>query len=369
MEAIEFNATVLNILEKDGKFFAILDQTLFYPSGVGGQLGDFGNIGDAKVLKVIEKGETILHEIDRSLKTNTLYKCTIDIERRLEIAREHTAQHILSQSFKTLFNIETVSFHMDENYSTIDLETNNISNENLLKAELLANRIVLEDRDVKTYFVDEEEIERLNLRKKIDVKPPIRIVEVEGFDISMCGGTHVNKTGEIGSIKILKKEKAKKDYLRVYFASGIRVIKEFNKDLEILQHISSTLTTGFVELEDKITKMQKENKLLQSRIYDLEKFYKNTLLERLKEKNIIFEIVKGISRATFESIAISLSEEGKSGAIAFQNDDNSVIALLGRRDVPIEGKVYSIGGVSFFPVEKEKFENAIEELKKYFKEG
>ena len=117
--------------------------------------------------------------------------------------QQHTGQHVLSQAFIEIVNGETRSFHLGADVSTLEIGIGQISDETLDRVERRANEIVFEDRAVKTYFVPSERIAEVPLRRPPKVEGLVRVVEVEGFDYSACGGTHVRRTGEIGLIKVI----------------------------------------------------------------------------------------------------------------------------------------------------------------------
>ncbi len=258
MKSIEFDAEIVGTGIEDGNRFVILNHTEFYPDGKGGQLGDRGKIGPATVIMVIERDHTVLHYVDTSLDFSRVH-CIIDSQRRFDNSVQHTAQHILSQAFVSLYDIETVGFHMGEEVSTIDLDSFDITEEMIEEVERLSNGIVFEDRRVKKYTVEDEEIERLNLRKKENIKGKIKIVEIEGFDCSMCGGTHVNSTGAIGLVKVIKQEKVKKTLTRLTFVAGFRALRDYHTRVKIINSISCLLTTGEEELIRKIEILLEEN--------------------------------------------------------------------------------------------------------------
>jgi len=247
MDDIEFSVKVLKTGADTSGKFVILDHTEFYPDGKGGQLGDKGLIGNSNVIKVLESTDNIIfHYVDQYPDSDTV-ECKIDRVRRKDISIQHTAQHILSGAFSKLFSIETVGFHMGEDYTTIDLNIEKINEESIFKVENLANEIVIENLKVKNYFVSESDLQNLNLRKKEDLKGNIRIVEVEGFDLSMCGGTHVNSTGEIGLIKVIKQEKVKKINTRLFFVAGLRALRDYRVEVQIISNIAQFLTAGEAE--------------------------------------------------------------------------------------------------------------------------
>ena len=111
--------------------------------------------------------------------------------------QQHSGQHVLSAAFDKLFGVRTVSFHLGAAVSTIDL-AREMSPAEIAAAEAEANRIVWEDRPVTIRFADAEEAARLPLRKEPARGGTLRLIDVEGFDLSACGGTHVARTGGIG---------------------------------------------------------------------------------------------------------------------------------------------------------------------------
>ena len=311
MEDIIFNARVVETREDKNKKIVVLDKSLFYPDGKGGQLGDRGNIGNSTVLKVQEKDGLILHIVDRFPEKKEV-KSTIDGGRREDISIQHTAQHIISRVILNLFNSETLSFHMGEDISTLDIDNPDLGNEdNIERIEIDANRIVREDRSVKVYEVTKKEIEKLNIRKVVDVEGKIRIVEIEDFDTTMCGGTHVKKTGNIGIIRIVKFDKVKGNILRLYFLAGERALKDYQKRAKILKSLARKFTTredkvleSVEKMERELTDFKKEIKLLKEELFE---YY-------LKEEEGKKFIIKGLYRLSMEDMKFLSHEYIERGA-------------------------------------------------------
>ena len=141
MEDLVFKAKIVEKGKDGDKYFVVLNKTLFYPDGKGGQLGDRGRIEGKEVCLVKEIDGKIFHFLVE-LPENEDVICEIDKDRRLEISREHTAQHILSRVILNQYNLETLSFHMGEEYSTIDIPYFNFNNEELEKIELSVMKII-----------------------------------------------------------------------------------------------------------------------------------------------------------------------------------------------------------------------------------
>ncbi len=224
---LEFTAEVNEIIPLSaGRIGAILPSTYFYPTS-GGQEHDTGTIGDAFVLDV-HAGEDgrIIHVLDRALEPGK-YPARIDRERRLRFMQHHTAQHILSGSFEHLLDLGTVSANINGyTPSTIDLNAGEVPMADLQRVEEFANDIIFENRAVKSYFVSDVEIGKVPFRRPPKVSGTIRVIEVDGFDYSACGGTHCPQTGMVGLVKIMRTERVNQK-LRIHFVAGRQALEVF----------------------------------------------------------------------------------------------------------------------------------------------
>ena len=244
------------------------------------------------------------------LPKTDIVKCLLDVKRRHTISALHTAQHILSAVLEDKFSVVTVSFHMSEENCTIDVEPVSVSYETLEHAENFANEVVFANLPVKKYFVTAEEAENLPLRKRAKVTGSIRIVEIPGVDTSMCGGTHVDYTGEIGLIKILKTEKIKKQFLRIYFAAERRALDAFRKKSHTLNAVSKLLSSGEKEIPDKVEKMLTEIKKLKKENKKLKiTFLKNLVSSLSESKGTFIEKEVDLEKGDFMSLLAMLSSE------------------------------------------------------------
>lgn len=256
-----FEAHVTSTTAVNGASAAILDRTCFYPAS-GGQPHDTGTLNGVAVLEVIirESDGALLHVLDRALGAGRV-SGQVDWARRFDHMQHHTGQHILSQAFERLAQAETVGFHMSADSITIDLNRPDLAPATVDAAEDLANQIVTEDRPVRAWFPADDELAALGLRKVPDVEGKFRVVAVEEFDVTACGGTHVARTGEIGLIKVLRTER-RGDILRVEFRCGARALHDYRLKNALLHHIAAEMTTGFADLPVVLAKLRDENKAL-----------------------------------------------------------------------------------------------------------
>jgi len=264
-----FTARVVERLVYDGHPAVVLDRTVFYPAG-GGQPNDRGRLGEALVLNVVERESdgAVIHVLSQDLAGKVLTG-EIDWPRRFDLMQQHTGQHILSQAFIHVADAETIGFHLTDDNLTIDLDQRNLAQETIDHAEDLANQIVFEDRPVILRCLTADEVARLPVRKPPKVETDIRIVEVEGFDWSPCGGTHVTRTGQVGLIKIVKLDR-QSDALRVEFKCGGRVLADFRRKNQIIHQVASALSVGWDNLDQSVSRMQAESKDLRKKLLDIE---------------------------------------------------------------------------------------------------
>ncbi len=280
----------------DGRTALVFDRSAFYPTS-GGQTFDTGWIEwedldnpkavglkfrVAEVLEDEASGE-VRHvidpvpELDCALSgapegpagSAVRVRGFLDVERRRDHMQQHSGQHVLSAAFVELFELPTVSFHMGDESCTIDLEAKSLSPEQVHQAEQRANQIIFEDRPLKTHLVTPEQARDMGLRKL----PPagrerLRIIEIAGFDLCACGGTHVRGTGQIGAILLRKVEKVKQG-IRVEFVCGQRAVGFARRDYETLNEAAGLYSAHLWSAPEQIKKSLEELKAAAKREHKL----------------------------------------------------------------------------------------------------
>ncbi|MFC1501803.1 DHHA1 domain-containing protein [bacterium] len=307
---------------KSGNCEVILDQTLFYPVS-GGQPCDYGTINAMRVTDVFEENGTIVHVLEKDLEKSTAIQGEIDWGRRFGHMQQHSGQHILSQSFYQILRAETVGFHLGEENSTLDLNTPDLSADKLREIEEAANSVVTENRSILVYSVPAEKLKTLPMRKFPENRGDIRIVEVEGYDWSGCCGTHVNRTGEVGIIKIIRYERYKGGS-RIGFLCGQRALRDYQEKQVLVRETCQLLTAGEDELLSIIKRLQEERKIHTRRIrsltdalleYEATALYQNA--EKLGPYKIVISIFKDLEPEDIQNLVKKLIQH------------ESVIALVG----------------------------------------
>ena len=258
---LEFESTIIDRVAVDGKPAVVLSESAFYPTS-GGQPNDLGVLNGISVTDVIAENGAVLHVLEQPIQDEKV-QAEIDWARRFDHMQHHSGQHALTRAFIEVAEAETVSFHLSENSVTIDLDASSLSQSQIDGAEDLANQIVAENRIVKVWFPEPDELDALQLRKISEkVTGAVRVVDIGGFDVTACGGTHVGRTGEIGVIKVIRTDKMKGKLTRVEFQCGNRALLDYREKNLFLNELATQFTTGYQQIPEIIEKLRTENKIL-----------------------------------------------------------------------------------------------------------
>jgi len=257
---------VVPVADINGRHGVYLDRTAFYPTS-GGQVYDTGWIssaGSSAKVPVVEVAETedgrVVHyiEADKAPLQGTRIRGLIDPVRRRDHMQQHSGQHVLSAAFIRLFNLPTVSFHMGEDACSIYLDTPALTAKQVEETEALANQIVQENRPVEIKFVTQSAAQEMGLRKppRTD-KDELRLINIQDFDLSACGGTHVQNTGQIGCILLRKTERVRQGW-RVEFVCGQRAVATARLDYTALTEAAELYSGHIWDVPQQVRKFQEE---------------------------------------------------------------------------------------------------------------
>lgn len=255
-----------------------LFSTRIYPDGKGGQLGDRGHINNIKILEVKEDKVIIADELEKGE-----YEYSLDTERRNDIAVQHTAEHLFSGIALKDYNLNNVGFRMGEEVSTIDLDSDSISDEMVKELSDKVNEAISKGAKVLGTTIMRHEIETVEgLRKKISPKITdeyIRLIKIEGYDLCACAGFHVGDIKDLKVFKILSHERIKGKYTRFTFIAGERALKDYEKKSEIIKSLNHKFSCRDNEILEKLENYQKEHEELKKSYNQLLQKYALTLKE------------------------------------------------------------------------------------------
>ncbi len=312
--------------EKSENLWKILpDKTIVYPEG-GGQPSDIGFINGIKIIKTEIDGDKIFHYIEKDISEEEII-ITIDFEKRYDNMQQHTAQHLLSEVLVKLYGYQTLSFSIGDNHSSIEINTKNFPFEKIVETEKECLDLIIKNLPIKVY--ETEDISKIPLRKPPKIKGKIRIIEIDGFDYSACGGTHVKSTGEISLIKIIKTDKVRSN-IRLYYVAGYRALKDYQKKNEIILNIQREIGRPQEEFNEAIKDMKGKIENMRKKL----NFYKKRELEEEIERilksseEFIFKIFEDEEIKDIKFMAKKLVDNGKN--ILFLTKEPSKYILIGR---------------------------------------
>jgi alanyl-tRNA synthetase len=225
----DFEAVVLDVFEREDGYDIVLDQTMFYPEG-GGQPADHGTLSTedvtADVADVQRVDDVIVHRADADPGKGEFVRGQVDTRRRRQHMRHHTATHLVGHAARQILgdHIRQAGAQKSTDSARIDLKHyESVSREQVKEIERLANEFVMRNAPVEQEWVDRNEAEAEYgfdiYQGGIPEGEQIRLIHAED-DTQACGGTHVSRTGEIGSIKILGTERIQDGVIRFTYAAG-----------------------------------------------------------------------------------------------------------------------------------------------------
>ena len=336
----DFDGTVLRVERHDGRPAAVLDRSAFYPTS-GGQPFDVGRLGDAAVVDVVDREDgVILHVVEREIATGPVHG-VVDWARRFEHMQQHTGQHVLSAAFDHLMGARTESFHLGSASSTIDLNRT-VTSAEIERVEDEANHVVWEDRLVAIRFVDAEEAARLPLRKEPVRTGKLRIIEVQDFDVSACGGTHVARTGAIGSIVVRSTEKFRGG-TRVEFLCGVRALRGYRElrtavdgSIRLLSVLPCELPGGIERLQSEGKDAKRQLKDWQTRLAAFDAADLAARAEQFGGASAVIAAVDGWDPQGLKTMAAAIASRPRHVAVLFSLPAPSAVVIARAADLALD---------------------------------
>ena len=331
---LDFEATVLDCRETEKGWAVILDRTAFFPEG-GGQPADTGLIGAVPVTDVQERAGEILHFCGEELPVGAHLPCRVEREQRLTRMQNHSGEHIVSGLAHKLYGCENVGFHMGEDFMTIDFDRE-LSWQQLMEIETLANWAVRDNLPVLCSFPEGEALQALEYRSKLDLTENVRIVEIPGIDRCACCAPHVERTGEIGLIKILDAERHRGG-VRLNLCCGMLALRDYRVKQENIAAISQALSAKRHETAGAVSRLLAEQQKAKERIAALSMELARLKAERCpatKGNLLVFDDV--LDEVALRELVNLLMEKCGGIAAAFSgNDETGYRYIMGSRHVDL----------------------------------
>jgi alanyl-tRNA synthetase len=336
-----FTADVVDCAPADDRFSVVLSATAFYPTS-GGQPHDVGLVGGRRVVDVLDHEDgRLVHVVDGPLQVGATVTGEIDWTRRFDHMQQHTGQHVLSAAFDRVADSRTESFHLGAVSATIDL-ARQVTPAEIAAAEDEANRVVWEDRAVEVRFVTADEAASLPLRKESGRTGTLRLIDVNDFDLSACGGTHVARTGGIGVIAVTGSEKFKGGS-RVEFQCGGRALARLREWRDALAATNRLLSVSPAELAPAIERLQGENKALARAARGFQEQLAGHVAaelvasgERVNGRILVARAMDGWDAAGLKAIAAGVAKHPGAAAATFSASTPALVVIARAADLAVD---------------------------------
>ncbi len=338
-----FTATVLECQSRRDGYAIVLDRTCFYPEG-GGQPGDTGTLNGIPVLDTHEKAEMVLHYTREPIAPGETVTGEICWQRRFDLMQQHSGEHMVSGVVHANYGYNNVGFHMGADKITIDF-SGELTEAQLQEIEAQVNGLIWQNAEVRCWYPDPEMLQQLSYRSKKELAGAVRIVEFPGVDICACCGTHVQRTGEIGLVKLVSAEKFHGG-VRVEMLSGKRAYDYLCEMNSQNRKISQMLSAKTGETAKAVARLSGELEQQKQRLFAMENAQFAAQAEVYRDKGNVCIFMEGLAADGVRRAAIALQETCGGRAAVFSGDDTEGYKYaVGLPDGDLRSWVKTMNGV------------------------
>jgi len=342
-EQTESEATVLEVFqEPSGRVGVLLDATPFYAES-GGQLGDVGLLGDARVVDTQKQGDAIIHLLadgETAPQVGAKLHAAVDLAQRLNTMRHHTATHLLHAALKEVLgpNVNQAGSLVGPVELRLDFTfPRPLTPEEVTRVEDLVNAQILANQTVTHLQMSMAEAQASGAMALFGEKygETVRVIDVPGFSKELCGGTHVRATGTIGLFKVLREEGIAAGIRRITAVSGLAALNLLRKQAEVLAETSQLLKTAPEELPERIERLQAKVKAEEAEVAMLRARLAVNATESLlgkaqtvAGKQLIAELAPGLSAGDLKSAVENLRDKLRSGVVVLGSIEDGKVSVL-----------------------------------------
>lgn len=332
----EFEATVEDCIyhEQDNVYHILLDQTAFFPEE-GGQVADKGNlIFDHKVIEVLDvisNDELIYHVTSCFISPGSIIKGEVDWQQRFDFMQQHTGEHIVSGLVSQYYGLKNVGFHLGLKEVTIDYN-GVLSLDQLREIEWKANEVIWNNLPVEVSYPSDDLLSEMEYRSKLDLTENVRIVTIPGVDCCACCAPHVERTGEVGLIKITALQ-SHRGGVRVNILCGGRALSDYTRKQDNIFQISATLSVKQDEASLGVERIKQDNILYKEENNKLQTMYIREKFNSIDRDSNMFIFTERMNDISIRTVINEMTEKHPGYVGIFTGND-------------IEGYRYLIGSKS-----------------------
>lgn len=321
----EFDCKVINLYNHNGDLAIETDKTAFFYEG-GGQSSDVGMLGNFYVKDTQNISGTILHIVENyeenveKVAVGDVLHGKIDSKKRFSDMQQHSGEHIFSGIVHKLYGYDNVGFHLGTAAVTLDFN-GKLDKDDICKVQSLVNKAIWDNLEIKVFYPDEAELEKLSYRSKKEINEALRLVEIPEIDLCACCAPHVKRTGEIGLVNVTAFE-SHRGGTRVYILCGERAMKDIEEKLTQNKQVGNLLCAKETETFEKVEKLKNNCSLLTYQLSQakLEILKRDAEKIEPQEEIIVFTDLEEVNAV--REYANLLSEKAKHFAAVFSKIDN-----------------------------------------------
>ena len=322
----EFDARVLECRQEGQRWLVTLDRTAFYPEG-GGQAGDTGTLAGVRVLDTQEHAQEVIHFCDGVLEPGTVVHGVIDYDRRFDLMQQHTGEHLLSGLVYEKYGYHNTGFHMGADVITVDFD-GVVPPEDLPELERRANEAVFRDVPLECWVPSEQELPTVTYRTKRALPWPVRIVRIPGYDSCACCSVHVQRTGQIGVIKLLSVIRFRTG-VRMEMVCGGRALALLNESYHQNQLVSRAFSAKPSETGEAARRMNETVDSLKLELAQLRRQIFAAKADRCRDAGDVLLFEADLESADVRRLADAVAECcGGVAAVLSGNDDEGYAYCL-----------------------------------------
>lgn len=328
----EFTAEIIECHSDDGGYATVLDRTAFFPEG-GGQPSDTGFLNDTAVFDVKIKNGVIYHYTHEPFAKGERVTGKINFDRRFDFMQQHSGEHIVSGTAHRIYGCENVGFHLSEDIVTLDFDKP-LTPEQISNIEKLSNQSVFSDKEIYTYYPNDDELKAITYRSKKEIEGAVRIVEIKDTDICACCAPHVKSTGQVGLIKLLSAEKLRGG-VRIEIKCGGRALYDYNERYKNTSAIGEKLAVKYNETFAAVERLADNINKLKYTVTGLKKRLTEEKVKSFCNKSVIsaeFEDDFDIKEMQIYADALYKKAAGIRAVFSRQSDGCFIFAICGQAD-------------------------------------